>query len=265
MTVLDLAKLDLSDLCIALEDNSPEHSWWIDPHTGETELWSEDVGDELGIGHPDDRDLTWIEPIGSHEAYGDMEEFVERVRDSRARNLLGRAIEGRGAFRRFKDTLLEFPELREAWFAFHDVRVERRALDWLAGAGLVDGREAERAIVRRPDPDLPEISGAFDPNAIAAAVAEELRGLYGERLRQVLLFGSWARGDAHPESDIDLLVVLDRIDSRREERDRMSAILWRHSLDNDTVVTEVPVTEEELEAAELPLLTRVRGEAVRVA
>jgi predicted nucleotidyltransferase len=265
MTMLDLAKLDLSDLCMALEDNSPEHSWWFDPETGEAEFWSEHTGDELGLGHPDDRGLTYIEPIGSGEAYGDMEDFVERVRDPRARELLARAIEGRGAFRRFKDTLLEFPELREAWFAFHDARMERRALRWLADEGLVGEKEAERAIAERPDPEPPALGRPFDAHAIAEQVAAELRELYGERLKQVLLFGSWARGDAHPESDIDLLVVLDRIESRWEERDRMSDILYRHSLDNETIVTEVPVSEAELEEAEIPLLMRVREEAVRIA
>jgi predicted nucleotidyltransferase len=265
MTMLDLAKLDLSDLCMALEDNSPEHSWWFDPETGEAELWSEYTGDELGLGHPDDRGLRYIEPIGSREAYGDMEDFVERVRDPRARDLLARAIEGRGAFRRFKDALLEFPELRAAWFAFHDARMERRALEWLAATGLVDASAADRAIADRPDPELPEIAGGFDPHAIAAAVAEELRELYGERLKQVLLFGSWARGDAHPESDIDLLVVLDRIESRWGERDRMDEILERHSFENNTIVSEIPVSEVELNAAEIPLLMRVREEAVRIA
>jgi predicted nucleotidyltransferase len=265
MTMLDLAKLDLSDLCTALEDNSPEHSWWFDPEAGEAELWSEYTGDELGLGHPDDRGLIYVEPIGSREAYGDMEDFVGRVRDPRARELLARAIEGRGAFRRFKDTLLELPELREAWFAFHDARTERRALRWLAEAGLLGETEAEQAIAERPDPEPPVLGRPFDAHAIAAAVAGELRELYGERLKQVLLFGSWARGDAHPESDIDLLVVLDRIESRWEERDRMSDILYRHSLDNETIVTEVPVSEAELEEAEIPLLMRVREEAVRIA
>ncbi|WP_369427834.1 nucleotidyltransferase family protein [Membranihabitans maritimus] len=31
--------------------------------------------------------------------------------------------------------------------------------------------------------------------------------LYGERLSQVLLFGSYARGDAKDESDLDFLIV----------------------------------------------------------
>ena len=263
--MLDLAKLDLSDLCMALEDNSPEHSWWFDPETGEAELWSDYTGDELGLGHPDDRGLTYIEPIGSPEAYGDMEDFVERVRDPRARDLLARAIEGRGAFRRFKDALLEFPELRAAWFAFHDARMERRALRWLADAGLVGETDAEQAMAERPDPEPPALGRPLDPHAIAREVAGELRELYGARLKQVLLFGSWARGDAHPESDIDLLVVLDRVDSRREERERMDEIMDRHSFENETLVTEIPVSEAELNAAEIPLLMRVQAEAVRIA
>jgi len=143
--------------------------------------------------------------------------------------------------------------------------MQRRALEWLAEAGLVEAAAAKRAVNEHPDPELPEIGGAFDAHAIAAAVAADLRELYGERLKQVLLFGSWARGDAHPESDIDLLVVLDRIESRREERERMNEILDRHSLENDTIVTEIPVSESELQAAEIPLLMRVREEAVPVA
>lgn len=49
------------------------------------------------------------------------------------------------------------------------------------------------------------------PPPVRAAVAEahrRLRALYGERLDRVVLYGSHARGDAHDESDVDLLVVL---------------------------------------------------------
>jgi uncharacterized protein len=35
-----------------------------------------------------------------------------------------------------------------------------------------------------------------------------LRRHYGERLSRVVLYGSYARGDARPESDVDVLVVL---------------------------------------------------------
>jgi len=144
--VLDLEQVDLGELAAALEDQSAEHSWWIDPGSGEIVLWSEYSEDE-DEPHPDDRGLRLIEPIPSHEAYGVMEEFVEKVSDPRARDLLERAITGRGAFRRFKDTLFEFPALREDWFRLHDAQLERRALLWLVGEGLVEEALVEERLV----------------------------------------------------------------------------------------------------------------------
>jgi predicted nucleotidyltransferase len=95
-------------------------------------------------------------------------------------------------------------------------------------------------------------------------VARDLRRLYGDRLSSVLLFGSWARGDAHPESDIDLLVVLDRVDSVWDELRRMDPVLWRHSFDNDTVVTALPVARRDLEQRERPVLARAQAEGLLV-
>jgi predicted nucleotidyltransferase len=207
--------------------------------------------------------LLFIDPLSSHESYADLEDFTALVRDPRARDLLERAIEGRGAFRRFKDTLFDFPELREAWFKFRDVRMERRALEWLADHGVVDEETAEAA--SPAEPELPQLAGAFDPLEIAGETAGDLRRLYGERLRKVLLFGSWARGDADPESDIDLLVVLDHIESPWDELERMDETLWRHSIENDTVVTALVLAEEEFERAQTPALIRARTEGRSVA
>jgi predicted nucleotidyltransferase len=266
--MLDLERVDLRSLAEALEDHSPETTWWFDPQTGETEPYLADpvsVGLEAEEEDPLDRGLIRIEPIPSREAYGDMEDFIGRVRDSRARDLLERAIAGRGAFRRFKDTLLDFQELRQVWFAFHDARMERRAIEWLADQGLLEPSLAEREVLAREDPQLPESASGFDPVEVATAVAEDLRALYGGRLRRVLLFGSWARGDAHRESDIDLLVVLDRVESPWEELRRMDEILWRHSYRNDAVISAVPVGEDELREAARPLLIRAQAEGRAVA
>lgn len=260
--MLDLEQVDLASLCEALEDHSDSTQWWLDPSTGKVEPWSSDrwaIEDDEDP-HPAERDWIPIEPLSSRGSYADLEEFTERVRDPRARDLLERAIAGRGAFRRFKDTLFDFPELREAWFKFHDARTERRALQWLADEGLVDEPAAERAMLQRPDPDLPELSGAFDAEEIARTAAEDLRRLYGDRLRRVLLFGSWARGDAHPESDIGLLVVLDRVDAPWEELERMDEILDGHSVENDTVVSALVVSEADLESRRMPAAIRANAE-----
>lgn len=264
--MLELDRVDLRSLCEALEDHSWESSWWLDPRTGEVEVLLEDTAlREVDEEHPGERGWVRIDPVPSRDAYTDLEDFIARVRDPRARDLLERAIAGRGAFRRFKDTLFEFPELREAWFEFHDVRMERRALRWLADEGLVDREAAEQAIAARPAPELEPLGHPFDARAVAEAVANDLRELYGERLRDVVLFGSWARGDAHPESDIDLLVVLDEVPSRWEEHRRMEPALWRSSFENDTIVAATPVAEEELRAGRIPVLVRAREEGLSVA
>jgi predicted nucleotidyltransferase len=54
------------------------------------------------------------------------------------------------------------------------------------------------------------LPASMPPN-VRAALAEakaRLAALYGERLERVVLYGSHARGDARPDSDVDLLVVL---------------------------------------------------------
>jgi hypothetical protein len=265
--VLDLKDIDVRSLAEALEDHSGYTEWWFDPQTGEVDPWPSDrgVAEESEEEPPDERGFVLVDPLPSRDSYGDLEDFVERVADPRARDLLERAIAGRGAFRRFKDTLFEFPELREAWFKFHDARMERRAIEWLAGEGVIDESTAEQAITEREDPVLPEQPRIFDPEGLARAVADDLRRLYGGRLRHVVLYGSWARGDAHPESDVDLLVVLQEVDSAWAEHDRMDEVLWRHSLENDAVISALPVAASDFEAATEPVVERARREGRIVA
>jgi hypothetical protein len=205
-----------------------------------------------------------VEPLPSWVGYRDMEDFAARVREPRTRDLLERAIAGRGAFRRFKDALLDYPDLRRAWFAFHDTRGERRAIEWLASEGLVDRAAAERAIASRGDPPVTGLPGLLDAQGVAGRVTRDLERLYRDRLRGVVMIGPWARGNAHPESELELLVVLDAVDGRWEERRRMDRVMWRHSIRNDTVVVCTPVTEAELERAETPQLARAAEEGVRV-
>ncbi|MGH2714918.1 MAG: UPF0158 family protein, partial [Thermoleophilaceae bacterium] len=257
--MLAVEQVDLADLALALEDHSDEHTWWFDPSTGTVE--PRFVGGLDDAPEPEGA-LIPIDPLPSAVGYGDMEDFVARVREPRTRDLLERAIAGRGAFRRFKDALLAFPDLRRAWFAFHDTRGERRAIDWLAEHRLVEPAAAERALASRTEPPVAAVPGLLDAQGVAGRVTHDLRRLYRDRLRSVVMIGPWARGDAHPESELELLVVLDSVPDRWEERRRMDQVMWRHSIRNDTVVVCAPVTEAELERAESPLLARAAAEGV---
>jgi hypothetical protein len=60
-----------------------------------------------------------------------MQAFIATVEDDHLSELLEVAINGKGAFRRFKDVLLNYPEERERWFQFKDDRMKERALEWL--------------------------------------------------------------------------------------------------------------------------------------
>jgi Uncharacterised protein family (UPF0158) len=257
--MLNPEQVDLADLALALEDHSDAHTWWLDPRTGVVEPR---FGNQAR-GDGEHRAIA-VDPLPTAVGYGDMEDFVARVRDPRARYLLERAIAGRGAFRRFKDTLLDYPELRRAWFRFHDVRGERRAIDWLAEHGLIAPDAAHEAIAKRSDPGVADLPGLLDAEGVAHRVTRDLRRLYGDRLRTVLLTGLWAHGDAHPESPLELLVVLDEVADRWAEKERMDKIMWRHSVRHHTVVTATPVTDAQLRRARTPLLARARDHGVRV-
>jgi predicted nucleotidyltransferase len=253
--MLDLAAVDLALLCQALEDHSGYGAWFLDPESGDVLYWSHDADEAC----PEDAGALFVDPVPSREAYGDMEDFTASLGDGRAAELLGRALNGRGAFRRFKDTLFEFPELRDVWFRFHDVRMRRRAIVWLDGMQLIDPRAAAEALAALVDPLVPTASRTA-ADAVAAAVAERLKQLYGDRLRQVVLFGSRAREDAHPESDLDLIVVLDECSSPWEEMRRMDALLWQHTLESGMTVAALPVDARRWENPDRPVLVNARAE-----
>jgi uncharacterized protein len=54
---------------------------------------------------------------------------------------------------------------------------------------------------------------------------------------RIILFGSWARGQARPDSDLDLLVVLSRVDNKRQAAIRIGNALSDLPVSKDIVVT----------------------------
>ena len=101
-----------------------------------------------------------------------------------------------------------------------------------------------------------------DVKALLGELASGLRGIYGPRLRGVYLYGSHARGEADPESDLDVLIVLDDFGRYGEELDRTSELVAALSLAHGISVSRVFVREREWREARTPFLAGVREEAV---
>ena len=156
--VLDLSSLDLEDIATALADQTDyEHRWLINPETGEIVFWTSDTGiDGQTAVDLDELDLLCIEPLPSYIWYQDMADFAAQVSDERAGRRLARALQGKGAFRRFRAELHEeFPHLLAAWYAFRDARAHCRAVEWLADNSLITDVAAARFLDEHPEPRVP--------------------------------------------------------------------------------------------------------------
>ena len=89
-----------------------------------------------------------------------------------------------------------------------------------------------------------------------------LESIYGPRLAGLVLFGSQARGDALPDSDIDVMVVLHGDVHPLKEAHRISRFRGDLCLRHNVVITCVYVSAEDADAAENPLLQNIRAEGV---
>jgi hypothetical protein len=132
--------VDLEELSELLEAGLGEEGGRVDLETGEVwrastiEYFAEEEPEEAPDFEDPDRWL-YVGPEGSHEGYRDMEDFIATVAEPGRADRLGIAIDGRGAFRRFKDTISRWPDEQERWYQFSDERRRGRARQWLSFAG----------------------------------------------------------------------------------------------------------------------------------
>jgi predicted nucleotidyltransferase len=99
---------------------------------------------------------------------------------------------------------------------------------------------------------------------ILAELRGRLEALYGPRLRNLVLYGSQARGDADAGSDIDVLVVLDGEVEPCGEIRRTGPDVAAVSLAYDVAIACFFVSQEQFEREQSPLLMNVRREGVPV-
>ena len=132
--------VDLEDLALAMEGDRLESGGRLDIMSGEVSplpaiQYAQEEGEEDEDASDDSDHYLWIDGVGSRPGYRDMEDFIETLEDPGKADRLTIAIEGRGAFRRFKGVLDRWPEDLTRWHAFSDDRRRGRARAWLTSEG----------------------------------------------------------------------------------------------------------------------------------
>lgn len=87
-----------------------------------------------------------------------------------------------------------------------------------------------------------------------------LRELYDVRYRGLVLYGSYARGEADTGSDVDLLLLLSGTVEAGKEIRRASGLVSRLSLDSDRVLSVIPVSAQDYRSSREPYLENARRE-----
>lgn len=124
----------LEDIAEELEIASDESSTYYNTENGEFEYYNEDFSN---IDKEEFENEKYIALPSQHDVneYDMMVEFADTVKDGRKSELLAVALEGRGAFRRFKDTLFRV-ELVDEWYKFKNEAYIEVARDWCEGYGI---------------------------------------------------------------------------------------------------------------------------------
>ena len=129
--------IDWEALEDAFENNAPEVHSYLHLSTGEVLRVVDGIADpEMHQRIASDTSYMRVEPVSSREQYRWMERFIPMVEDKPLSDLLTQAIDGKGAFRRFKDVLMSHGAERERWFAFRSERLRVFMEAWLAAHAL---------------------------------------------------------------------------------------------------------------------------------
>jgi len=154
---MKLLKVNVEEVAMIMDNQDRfEHQYYLDTETGETiaipdELmraveegesykglpeWEMELLSQAKAIHEASPRYQEIPVRFSSEGYNLMVEFVEGLTDSRVQRELHSAMDGKGAFRRFKDVLRNYPEVEKEWFKFKAERNKEKVREWLESIGI---------------------------------------------------------------------------------------------------------------------------------
>jgi uncharacterized protein len=101
-------------------------------------------------------------------------------------------------------------------------------------------------------------------NSVVRKCKEVLSQCYGSRLKGVILYGSMARGEAGPASDIDLLVLLSPPFDYFAELRQIVDVLYPIQLESEQLISAKPALASDYEVGSISLYRNVQREGVPV-
>ena len=100
---------------------------------------------------------------------------------------------------------------------------------------------------------------------IISQFKSSLQQLYGERLSKLILYGSYARGEAREDSDVDFLVILkDKDISVFKEIEKINNHIYGIILESGKIISFIPATEDKFENSPNYFYTMVKREGKAV-
>jgi uncharacterized protein len=103
---------------------------------------------------------------------------------------------------------------------------------------------------------------AIDTTSLLAELKSGLSRLYSDRLKAVVLFGSYARGDYNQNSDLDVMIVLDDFRRAWDELVRSAELASDLSLKYNVTISRTFMKETQWKTGDLPVLQNVRAEGI---
>jgi hypothetical protein len=169
----------------AFENNAPEVHSYLHLQTGEVLRIVDGVADpQMHARISADATYLRIDPVSSREQYRWMERYIPMVDDVELRAKLAVSIDGKGAFRRFKDVLMSFGTERERWFAFRSERLRIFMEAWLNAHAL---RPVPRPTIIQEPPAEEAAPLSIDSHGPPSSESGERRtGRSAEALRKAL-------------------------------------------------------------------------------
>ena len=169
-------QIDWEELELACERNAVNVVSYLDLETGAVLVFYGESEDEQERHRATKLNIARyleIPPVPPKDQYKWMEKFIATLTDDVLRERVLVAIDGKGAFRRFKDLLVNYPGVRERWFAYRGLHLHAYINEWIVARSIE---------LSAPPPWGYDVEPPEDEPVAAAVVTAELGP--GEVLRR---------------------------------------------------------------------------------